>query len=127
MNIRTSYFMHLAIIVALGLGTMIYAGPGAGLVRHQLGGTFYVLAWFYLALWMRPGWNPRRVGLIVFGLTCLVEFSQLWHPEWLEPLRGHRLGQLLVGSSFDWLDFPGYVLGLLIGLGLERGRPRADD
>ena len=122
MTSRSHDLLHLVIIVALGLGTMIYAGPGAGLVRHQLGGTFYVLAWFYLALWMRPGWRPLPVGLTVFALTCLVELSQLWHPHWLELLRDHRIGQLLLGSSFDWLDFPGYGLGLLIGLGLERGR-----
>ncbi|MFT6041502.1 MAG: hypothetical protein ACJAZ8_000736 [Planctomycetota bacterium] len=127
MKSRSHYLLRLVIIVALGLGTMVYSGPGAEPVRQQLGGTFYVLAWIYLALCVRPDWSYLRVGLVVFALTCLVELSQLWHPAGLETVRGHWLGQLLLGSSFDWRDFLGYALGLLIALGLERGSGKADE
>ena len=113
------YLLRLACIVALGMVTMVYSGPGADPIQNQLGGTFYVLAWMYFVLCIRPNWHPVLVGVIVFFFTCLVEFNQLWDPAWLESVRQEWLGHLVLGSTFDWMDFPAYLLGLLIGLALE--------
>jgi hypothetical protein len=40
---------------------------------------------------------------------------QLWHPPWLEWMRGYFLGRTILGSTFDWWDFPYYFAGSALG------------
>ena len=50
----------------------------------------------------------------------LLEVLQLWHPPFLEALRGHFLGRTVLGTTFSWSDFPHYVAGAVLGLMLAR-------
>ncbi|MDP6778276.1 MAG: DUF2809 domain-containing protein, partial [Candidatus Latescibacteria bacterium] len=61
----------------------------------------------------------------VLAVTCALEVLQLWHPPFLELVRRSFVGATLLGTSFDWVDFPHYVAGCAIGwLWMRRlGRP----
>ena len=52
-------------------------------------------------------------------VSFLVETSQLYHSPWIDSIRSTRLGALVLGSVFNWPDFPAYVVGVLIGVALE--------
>ncbi len=70
------------------------------------------------------GWIFTRVSTAMLALAGLllawgVEFSQLWHPPWLDAIRAHRLGHLVLGTTFNWPDFPAYVVGIAIGALIE--------
>jgi hypothetical protein len=78
----------------------------------------YVAFWILLAMAFAPARWLLRVSLTVLSLTCLLEFLQLWHPPWLEAIRGSFLGHALLGSTFTWLDFPHYALGASAGAAL---------
>jgi Protein of unknown function (DUF2809) len=38
---------------------------------------------------------------------------------WLNEVRGTRLGHLFLGSTFNSPDLLAYVLGILVGIGIE--------
>jgi hypothetical protein len=44
-----------------------------------------------------------------------LEFIQLWHPTFLEFLRSNFIGRTILGTSFNWSDFPYYLAGCAIG------------
>jgi hypothetical protein len=57
--------------------------------------------------------NVWRIPLIVFVLTCGLEFLQLYKPPILQAFRAMLIGAALIGTDFVWLQFPFYVIGAL--------------
>ncbi len=98
------------------------SGPLQNFVNHYgpasvCYAVFFILLIFFL--FPRPAKIlPIAMGVLVW--TCLVEFSQLWHPPWLESIRATVAGRLLLGNSFSWWDFPAYPLGCFVGWSLCR-------
>lgn len=107
----------LIVVPLLGLAFRAYRGPLQNVVNHYGPASvcytvFFVLLFFFL--FPRPAAIlPIAIGVLVW--TCLVEFSQLWHPAWLESIRATVVGRLLLGNSFSWWDFPAYFLGCVVG------------
>jgi len=92
-----------------------YHGPAAAWVHDSLGGLFYEIFWCLVIALVRPRWSPARVALTVLSATCALEFLQLWHPAPLEWLRSFFIGRTILGSYFDWSDFPYYFAGSALG------------
>lgn len=83
------------------------------------GGIPYVIFW--IAAWFVWFPKPRAILPITVGVvafTCFLEFLQLWQPAWLVQFRATKFGAALLGSGFDWQDFPPYWIGGLVGFGL---------
>ena len=89
-------------------------------MRTGLGGSLYVLAGVFVLLTVAPRLSPAAAALSALAGTSLVELLQLWHPPFLQAARATRVGQLVLGSTFAWTDFPFYLLGALLGLLLAR-------
>jgi hypothetical protein len=115
---RRRFLVFLAVLVPAGLSTRFYSGPMETWVRDSLGGVFYEMFWIGLIGLIRPPRRPWIAGVTVFGATCILEASQLWHPAFLEAIRGSFPGRILVGTTFAWSDFPHYAAGCLVGSGL---------
>jgi hypothetical protein len=123
---RWSLLKLLAVITPLGFASKFYAGPAQSWVSGQAGGILYVAFWILLVLLSWPNLSSRLVALIVFVITCVLEVVQLWQPPVLVAIRGTLIGHALIGSTFSWWDFPNYVLGSVLGLGLAHAaRARA--
>lgn len=108
--------LFIFIIVPLGFYTKFYIGPASAWVTNSLGGIFYVVFWsllFYLAV---PQVKPLINALVVFLLTCLIEFLQLWHSDFLELIRSYFIGRTILGTFFSWLDFFYYFLGFIFSI-----------
>jgi len=112
---RRLTLLSLALVVPLGFYSKSYAGPGAHWANDSLGGLFYELFWCLALYLYRPGWRPAGIAGAVLAGTCGLEFLQLWHPPWLEFLRGNFLGATVLGTTFDWSDFPYYFAGSGLG------------
>lgn len=89
-------------------------------MRASAGGVIYVLFWSLLLVAARPRAPVRGSLLIVLGLTCALEFLQLWNPPVLAAVRATSLGHALLGSTFAWSDFPAYLAGSLVAAGIVR-------
>jgi len=105
----------LCVIVPLGFYTKFYSGPAANWVHNSLGGVFYEIFWCLLAAWLLPRSASGKIAVTVLLGTCALEFLQLWHPAWLQAVRGNFIGQAILGNSFAWSDFPYYFIGSALG------------
>ena len=120
---RRKTLVSLALVVPAGFYSKFYKGPGASWVNNSFDGAFYEIFWILLLSLFLPRVRSSRLAGGVLAGTCVLEFMQLWHPPLLESLRSHLLGALILGTTFDWMDFPYYFLGSAVGwFWLERVR-----
>ena len=108
----------LLIIIPLGLLTKFYNGSGAAWANNSLGGVFYEIFWCLLIFLIFAKFKPVLIATAVFLITCALEFSQLWKPEFLEILREYFFVRTVIGNSFTWSDFPYYFIGSLAGFAM---------
>ncbi len=127
-RVRAKLAAALAVVTALGFGLKFACrGPGAQWAADYGAGAAYEVFWILLVCLVAPGLSPRAAAVGVFLATCGLEFLQLWRPAWLEAARSAFLGAAVLGTTFDWLDFPHYALGCALGwlaaakLGAGRG------
>ena len=107
--------ISLLIIIPIGFYSKFYRGIGANFINNHLAGTFYEIFWCLLIFLFFQKIKVVIIVIFVFLITCFLEFMQLWHPPFLEYLRGFFIGRTILGNSFNWNDFPYYVIGSLIG------------
>jgi hypothetical protein len=110
--LRIKILLCLAVIVPLGFGFKYYSGPGAFWFNAYGAAVFYEIFWCLCAFFF---FTKRRdipiIAVTVFIITCVLETMQLWHPPLLEAVRGTHFGAWIIGTTFDWLDFPHYIIG----------------
>jgi len=107
--------LSLVVITPIGFMTKFYHGPGQVWVSDSLGGLFYEIFWCLVFAFIFVKAKPFTIAVLVLLVTCALEFLQLWHPPLLEIIRGNFFGRTILGSAFNWLDFPYYFIGSLIG------------
>ncbi|MFP4620785.1 MAG: DUF2809 domain-containing protein [Bacteroidales bacterium] len=105
----------IVVIAALGVLAKLIPNGGAIWISHQLAGLFYVTELSLIFFLFFPEHFIFLLVLAAFLITSLVEFIQLWHPAFLEPVRSTLLGHTIIGSTFSWLDFPWYIGGAVLG------------
>ncbi|MDZ7724026.1 MAG: DUF2809 domain-containing protein [candidate division KSB1 bacterium] len=110
--------LFLVLLIPVGLATKAYTGPLGQWVNHSLGGIIYVIFWSLFLYLLYSKGHPLIIAGIIFLITCILEFAQLWHPAWLEQLRQSFLGRAMLGTSFSWLDYVHYLIGFVISAGL---------
>jgi hypothetical protein len=112
---RLVTFFLMIIIIPAGFYTKFYSGPAWHWVSDSFGGLLYEIFWCLVFYFLFPKSKPFIVALMVFAVTCLLEFLQLWHPAFLEMLRRNFIGRTILGNSFNWFDFPYYFAGSALG------------
>lgn len=81
-------------------------------LEYWAGGVLYVMFWSFLFhTIILDKLSPLWICLTTTLTTCLIEFSQLWHPPFLEGIRSYEIGYAILGTTFSWSDFPPYFLG----------------
>ena len=73
----------------------------------------------HFVLRISPKMSSKKVALISILICFLIEFSQLYHAEWIDAIRQTRLGGLILGFGFLWSDLVSYAIGGMMGCGLE--------
>lgn len=112
---RLVLLISLIIVTPVGFYTKFYDGKYNQWVNDKLCDVFYVIFWILLFKLIFRRAKSLKIASIIFVITSLIEFSQLWHPRFLEYLRGFFLGRTLLGSQFAPSDFLYYLIGALIG------------
>ncbi len=107
--------LWLSVITVLGFVSKFYRGPGAWWFNNYAGGLLYEIFWCLIGTFFFPRVKPFWIVLWVFGITCSLEFLQLWHPPFLEAIRSTFIGQTLIGTTFSGWDFLYYLIGCGIG------------
>jgi hypothetical protein len=119
-SIKERIKILLCLVIAAMAGFWMwryYRGWGEYWVRFYVSGAVYEIIWCLVLFffWPRKAYIVR-IPLIVFILTCGLEFLQLWEAGFLEKFRATLVGAALIGTDFVWLQFPFYVLGSAISV-----------
>ena len=65
--------------------------------------------------------KPIKFVVTASLLFCFaIEFSQLYKAPWINDLRHTLFGKLVLGAGFLWTDLLCYVVGVTIGMVIER-------
>ena len=108
---RLATLLSISLITPLGFFTKLYIGSGELWINNHLGGTFYVIFWCLIVYLIFPKGKPFVIAGWVLTVTILLEFLQLFHPKFLELLRGSFIGKTILGNSFNWIDIIYYIIG----------------
>jgi len=101
-------------VVSLGYWVRFH-GPGPEWLNDALGSVAYEVFWIALFWGCFVGRSPFKISLGVLLATCGLEFLQLWQPSLLQALRATIPGRLVLGNTFNWTDFPPYIVGSVLG------------
>jgi hypothetical protein len=112
-------------LAGLGAAAAVPLGLAVRRVSDFGGSVLYEVLWCLAAAFAVPRWPAAGIAAVVFAATCGVEFLQLWHPPFLEWARSFFVGRAILGTDFDWRDFPSYAAGSAAGLLCLRALRRA--
>lgn len=118
MSRSQSRLLLLAGVSVLSGFWLRFHAPVPAWLSDAAGGIAYVLFFVLVFGAFKPDTPARTVALAVVFVTCCLETLQLWHPAWLEAIRATLPGRLLLGTTFEWMDFPPYFLGAAFGWAL---------
>ena len=117
------YLFVLGLLVISGGFILVYTGPGSVWLRNSVGGLVYVAFWVVLFSMLLKK-KPLKTTLVVLFATCGLEVLQLVKTPFLSSLRSTFAGAILLGNSFNPIDFyyyaAGAILGFLIVCGIEK-------
>ena len=99
---------------------MRFHAPWPAWLRDASGGALYVAAMALVIALVARRSGPRRQVAWALALTCAIELLQAWHPAWLQAIRRTLPGRLVLGTTFNWWDFPAYAAGALLALAILR-------
>jgi hypothetical protein len=108
-------FFFLIILFPIGLLTKAYNGFGDEFLKNYFGGIIYVIFFIFLASLVFPKVSIIKIALMVLGITCLLEFSQLIQIGFINESRKFFIIKALIGSVFNFYDFIFYLFGAITG------------
>lgn len=114
---RWHYFLFIALTIALGLLSRMGMVPK--FIYAYLGDALYALMFFFIFAWLFPRPPTWKIILLSIGTCYLIEMSQLYQADWINGIRRTRLGGLILGFGFLWSDLVSYLVGGMIGGGVD--------
>lgn len=123
---RIVYALLIAAVIALGLASRAQATQPflPQFINEYAGDTLYALMVFFGIGFLFPKLSTWRVTALSFGVSVLIECSQLYHAPWIDAIRQTRIGGLILGFGFLWSDLVCYAVGVACGVLFEVLRKR---
>lgn len=122
---RLIYAGFSVVTLVCGLATRplrLVIGPGPA---KNLGDALWAVLVYLLIAWTWRRQSSGRIAVATLAVSVAVEFSQMYHPPWLDAIRRTTLGGLVLGWGFAWGDLIAYATGIALCFALERCfRPR---
>ena len=115
---RTHQFLLICLTILIGLVSRTSYVPE--LLFPYAGDFLYALMFFFIVGFAFPKLESIKVAGVAVLICYCIEGSQLLEFDFLNKLRSHRLGGLVLGHGFLWSDILAYTFGGLAGFGIER-------
>ena len=112
---RLWLFVCVVAVIALGLASRKYPVLFPAIFGKYPGDALWALMVFVGWAFVKPRASTAHLAVVALGISCAVEFSQLYQAPWLNDIRGTTMGHLVLGSTFSWFDIAAYAVGVLVG------------
>lgn len=117
---RIVYGILIITVILMGLCSRRYSEHLPGFVGIYAGDTLWALMVFLFAGFLFKRWPAIKIAIVSIVISFLIEISQLYHSPWIDMVRKTRLGGLVLGFGFLWSDLLCYLIGVLIGILIDR-------
>ncbi len=132
---RPAYALLAACVIAVGLLWRSGLVPLSAPLAKYGGDALWALVVFLGFGFVYARLSTTRLALLAVCFAWAIEFSQLYHADWIDGLRATLPGRLILGSTFNSPDLLAYVAGIALGVLAERAwcvrfpsaQPRGDD
>ena len=119
MGQRLTYALLAALTIALGLASRHYSTLLLPWLAKNAGDLLYTTMVYWLLGLVFPGLSAPRKAAGAFGLCVLIECAKLIQTLLAISIRSTVAGRLIFGVGFHWSNIFWYLIGSLLGFGLE--------
>jgi hypothetical protein len=119
------YAAAVVATIGAGLASRVYSAYLPWWLAKNLGDALYATMVFWGFGFLAPRAQTWRVALAAVAFCFAVELSQTYHAPWIDGVRATTPGHLVLGQGFHAFDLVCYVLGVALGVALERVGRRA--
>lgn len=116
---RLLYSFMIIVVIFLGICSKKMSNFMPEFLNSYLGDVLWALMIFIGFALIFCTMERKKVALLGMLFCCLVELSQLYHANWIDRIRETKLGGLVLGYTFSWMDFLAYAIGIVTGLIIE--------
>lgn len=113
---RLLYAVMTIIVVILGLFSRKLNNAIPNFINIYLGDALWALMVFIAFGFIFRNKETKLVALIGITFCYIIEFSQLYHANWIDNIRETTLGGLVLGYGFLWSDLLAYAIGIGAGI-----------
>ena len=113
---RLFYLLMIFIVICLGLLSRIITDYIPDIIDLFLGDSLWALMVYLFIRMLSRSWPIKKVVLVGILFCFTIEFSQLYHDDWIDMIRRTTLGGLILGYGFLWSDLAAYLLGIGFGI-----------
>jgi hypothetical protein len=117
---RFYYVLLLFITVVAGLVSRHLPNILPQWVQLYLGDTLWAFMVFLLFGLFFNRKSTHWIAIAALTFSYGIEISQLYHEPWIDALRAHPLGGLILGFGFLWSDLVCYSVGVGFGYMMEK-------
>jgi hypothetical protein len=112
---RITYFILIIATIILGLLSRHFK-----FIPLFIGDILWAIMVYFIMRFLFIA-KPARFNIIAALIFCFaIEFSQLYKAPGINELRHTLFGRLVLGEGFLWSDLLCYVIGVGIGIALEK-------
>ncbi len=112
---RIALLVGMMGIIPFGYFVRFSKALNAPLLQDIGGSLAYQILLMLGVAFLSPRRSLLKCALGVFVFSCAVEFLQLWQAPFILAVRATWPGRVILGTTFNWWDFPPYALGCMLG------------
>ena len=85
-------------------------------IAEYSGDTIWAMMVYFLFCCIFPKYKTINLFFAAILFSYAVEFSQLYHADWIDQIRRYKIGGLILGFGFKFSDLVCYTIGIAIGV-----------
>ena len=116
---RKIYFLLVVGTMVLGLSSRKFGYFLPYVIGQYAGDTLWALMVFFILGLLFNQWATKRLFVLALSFSYIIELTQLYHGPIIDGVRDTLLGRLVLGQGFLWSDLVCYLLGVLLGVGID--------
>lgn len=114
------YALAVMVTITLGLASRKLAATLPAFVADHFGDALWAAMVYFGFCFLFVNTRPTRIALFSLLFCFIVEFSQLYQAHWINAIRQHTLGALVLGKGFLAIDLLRYTAGVIVAYGVDK-------